>query len=177
VKGSVDTLLTLAVQFALMSLFAIGGANAALPEMHRLAVEVMGWMTDRQFTDMFALAQLTPGPNVIIVALIGYQAGGLAGGAVAMLGMCGPTCVVAYVMGRVWDRFKEARWRTAIQDGMVPVSLGLLAASAFVVAMIADTSAGTVVVTLVTVVVAYATKLNPLWFFGIAGVLGALGWL
>jgi chromate transporter len=177
VKASVDTLLTLAVQFALMSLFAIGGANAALPEMHRLAVEVMGWMSDRQFNDMFALAQLTPGPNVIIVALIGYQAGGLAGGAVAMLSMCGPTCLLAYTLGRVWDRFKEARWRIAIQDGMVPVSLGLLAASAFVVAVIADTSAGTVAVTVITVVVAYATKLNPLWFFGIAAALGAAGWL
>jgi len=177
VKGSVDTLLTLAVQFALMSLFAIGGANAALPEMHRLAVEVMGWMTDRQFTDMFALAQLTPGPNVIIVALIGYQAGGLAGGAVAMPGMWGPTCGGAYGMGRGWGRFKEARRRSAIQDGMGPGSLGLPAASGFVLARLADTSAGTVVVTLVTVVVAYATKLNPLWFFGIAGVLGALGWL
>ena len=59
-----DTYIALAVNFALMSLFAIGGANAAVPEMHRLAVDVMQWMTDRQFTDMFAIAQLTPGPDV-----------------------------------------------------------------------------------------------------------------
>ena len=62
-----------------MSLFAIGGANGAIPEMHRLVVETRGWMTDRQFADMFALAQVTPGPNVIIVALIGYHVAGIGG--------------------------------------------------------------------------------------------------
>ena len=43
--------------FALLSLFAVGGANAAIPEMHRIAVEVMQWMTERQFADSFAIAQ------------------------------------------------------------------------------------------------------------------------
>jgi hypothetical protein len=70
--SEIGTLLTLAGYFALLSLFAMGGANAALPEMHRLAVEVMQWMNDRQFADMFAMAQVTPGPNVIVVTLIGY---------------------------------------------------------------------------------------------------------
>ncbi len=113
-------LLTLAGNFALMSLFAIGGANAALPEMHRLAVEVMHWMTDRQFADLFAIAQVTPGPNVIVVTLIGYQVAGLAGALVATLAMCGPTCVFAFFVGQVWDRFKEARWRLIIQAGPGP---------------------------------------------------------
>ena len=55
-KGDSGTLLTLAANFALMSLFAVGGANAALPEMHRLAVEVMGWMTDQQFASGMQIA-------------------------------------------------------------------------------------------------------------------------
>ncbi len=63
------TLTTLAGFFALMSLFAIGGANSAVPEMHRFAVAVKHWMTDQEFSDIFALAQVTPGPNVIIVTL------------------------------------------------------------------------------------------------------------
>ena len=82
-SSEIATLLTLAGYFALLSLFAIGGANAALPEMHRLAVEVMHWMSDRQFADMFAIAQVTPGPNVIVVTLIGYHVAGLAGALVA----------------------------------------------------------------------------------------------
>ena len=71
------TLGTLAWFFALMSLFAIGGANSAVPEIHRFAVDVQHWMTDPQFSDIFGLAQLTPGPNVIVVTLIGYHVAGL----------------------------------------------------------------------------------------------------
>lgn len=83
--------------FALLSLFAVGGANAAIPEMHRIAVEIMHWMNDRQFADSFAIAQLSPGPNVIIVTLIGYHVAGVAGAAVATVAMCGPTCLLAFL--------------------------------------------------------------------------------
>ena len=79
-KADGGTLTTLAGYFALMSLFAIGGANSAVPEMHGFAVEVQHRMTNQQFSDTFALAQLTPGPNVIIVTLIGYHVAGLVGG-------------------------------------------------------------------------------------------------
>jgi hypothetical protein len=89
---SSDPLLTLAANFAMLSLFAIGGANAAIPEMHRLVVETHRWMTDQQFSDLFAISQITPGPNVIITTLIGYQVAGFAGALVATVAMCGPTC-------------------------------------------------------------------------------------
>jgi chromate transporter len=145
--------------------------------MQRIAVEVMHWMSDRQFADSFAIAQLSPGPNVIIVTLIGYHVAGLAGAGVATAAMCGPTCVVAFFVARVWDRFKDAPWRIAIQAGLVPVSLGLIAASAFVVARAADHNVYAGVVTAVTATVAFATRLNPLWIFAIAGVLGLSGWL
>ena len=168
-------LLTLAGYFALMSLAAIGGANGALPEMHRLVVEVKGWMTDRQFADMFAIAQVTPGPNVIIVTLIGYHVAGVAGAVVTTLAMCGPACVFAIVISRIWDRFKDAKWRIAIQAGLVPVSIGLLAASALIVARAASTNWASIAVTLVTAAVTYRLSLNPLWIFAIAALLGLLG--
>src|SRR4051812_27935093 len=107
-------LTTLFVYFATLSLFAMGGANSAIPEMHRVAVDSMHWMTDRQFGDMFAISQLSPGPNVIIVTLIGYHVAGLAGGAVATVAMCGPTCFLAFLVAGFWDRFKDAHWRIAI---------------------------------------------------------------
>jgi Chromate transporter len=77
--------------FALLSLFAVGGANAAVPEMHRIAVEVHHWMTEKQFADTFAIAQLSPGPNVLIVTLIGYAVAGIAGALAATVAMCVPT--------------------------------------------------------------------------------------
>ncbi len=172
-----NPLLALAGYFALLSLFAVGGANAAIPEMHRIAVEVMGWMNDRQFADSFALAQMSPGPNVIIVTLIGYHVAGLSGAAVATVAMCGPTCVLAYGVSRVWDRFKDAPWRMAVQGGLVPVSLGLIGASAFVLASVADRNVYAAAITAVTAVVAFATRVNPLWLFAAAGALGLSGWL
>jgi chromate transporter len=172
-----NPLIALFGYFALLSLFAVGGANAAIPEMHRIAVEVMHWMNDRQFADMFAIAQLSPGPNVIIVTLIGYHVAGIAGAGVATVAMCGPTCVAAFFVARVWDRFKDARWRIAIQAGLVPVSLGLIGASAFVLARAADHNVYAGLVTSATVVVAFATRINPLWLFAAGGVLGLTGWL
>jgi chromate transporter len=169
------TLLKLAGHFALMSLFAIGGANSAVPEMHRLAVEVERWMTEQQFTDMFAIAQVTPGPNVIIVTLIGYHVAGLLGAVVTTLAMCGPTCVVAFDIGGVWERFKDAPWRAAIQAGLLPISIGLIAASGFVVASVAVHNLVAVVIVLATALVSYATRLNPLWIFVAAALLGLAG--
>lgn len=170
-------LLTLAWQFAFLSLFAIGGANVAIPEMHRLAVDVMGWMTERQFNDLFAIAQLSPGPNVLVVTLIGYQAAGIPGAVVATAGMCGPTCIFAYWFGKFWDRFREAPWRMAVQAGLVPVAVGLIAASAYLIAMVADTTIIAIAITMATATIVYTTRVNPLWLFAVAGILGSVGLL
>jgi chromate transporter len=172
-----NPLLALFSYFAMLSLFAVGGANAAIPEMHRIAVDSMHWMSDRQFADSYAIAQLSPGPNVIIVTLIGYHVAGLAGAVVATAAMCGPTCMLAFIVGRTWDRFKEARWRIAIQAGLVPLSLGLIGASAFVLARTADHTVYAGLVTAVTAAVAFFTRVNPLWVFAAAGVAGLAGLL
>jgi chromate transporter len=176
-SSEIGTLLTLAGYFALLSLFAIGGANAALPEMHRLAVEVMHWMSDRQFADMFAIAQVTPGPNVIVVTLIGYHVAGLAGALVATLAMCGPTCLFAFFVSQAWDRFKDAPWRQVIQAALVPVSIGLIGASAAVIARAAAQSWVAVAVTAVTALMTFTVRVNPLWIFAGAALLGLGGWI
>jgi chromate transporter len=170
-----DPLIALATHFALLSLFAIGGANAAIPEMHRVAVELERWMTDQQFSDLFAIAQVTPGPNVIITTLIGYQVAGIAGAMVATVAMVAPTCLATYVLTQVWDRFRDAPLRVAIQAGLVPVSIGLLAASAWIMAWTTDTSAIAVGITAAAAAVGYAGRVNPLWVFGIAAVMGGIG--
>jgi chromate transporter len=172
-----NPLWTLFSLFVTLSLVSVGGANAAIPEMHRVAVDVMHWMSDKQFADMFAIAQISPGPNVIIVALIGFHVAGLAGAGVAITAMCGPTCVLAFLVARTWDRFKEARWRIALQAGLVPVSLGLIAASAFVLARAADHNAYAVLITATTAAIAFLTRVNPLWIFAVAGVLGFAGFV
>jgi chromate transporter len=171
------TLSTLAANFGLMSLFAVGGGNSAIPEMHRLAVEAEGWLTDRQFTDMFALAQITPGPNMIIVTLIGYHVAGILGGLVTTVAMCGPSCVLAFFVGGIWERFKNAPWRVAIQAGLLPISIGLLGASGFVVASVTAHTLALATLVGAAAVLSCFTRLNPLWIFAGAALVGFGGLL
>ena len=170
-----NPILTLLWTFALMSLFAIGGANSAIPEMHRVAVDVRHWLTDRQFADMFAISQLSPGPNVLIVTLIGYTVAGVAGALVATLAMCVPTAVLAYYVSRLLMRSRHARWPAIIQAALVPLSIGLMGASGLIVALAADRTWTAVLVTAASAVLAFATRLTPLWLLLAGGCLGFAG--
>jgi chromate transporter len=161
--------------FALMSLFAVGGANAAVPEMHRIAVDVRHWMTDTQFADAFAISQLSPGPNVLIVTLIGYSVAGVAGALAATLAMCVPTATLAYVVSRSLARSNRSHWPATIQVALVPLSIGLMAASGLIVAQAADRNWIAVLVTVVAAVVVAASRLNPLWMLLVGGCLGFAG--
>ncbi|MGA8320764.1 MAG: chromate transporter [Xanthobacteraceae bacterium] len=174
-KNGGGVLLTLAAFFAATSLFTIGGANSAVPKMHRYTVDVQHWLTDREFSTTFALAQLTPGPNIIIVTLIGYHVAGVIGGLVTTLAMCGPTCVFAYFVGRASDRFKGATWHDALSRGLVPVTLGLLAASATVIATTSGYGWLAVLITVGTAITAFFVRVHPLWAFAVAAALGAAG--
>lgn len=176
-KDQFDTLVTMALHFALLSFLAVGGAITALPEMHRQAVDVSHWMTSRQFTDLVAIAQAAPGPNVLFVTLIGNHVGGVIGALVATLFMCGPACTVAFFIARAFDRFREKRWRKAIQAGLVPVSVGLIASTALLIAQSVDHGIATLAITGITFALTYWTRISPLFSLGVAAAIGMAGWL
>jgi chromate transporter len=171
-----DELLTLAGAISMLSLISVGGFNAVLPEAHRLAVDVHGWMSEERFADLFAIAQAAPGPNLIMVTLLGFQVSGLAGAVVATLAILLPTSILAYIVSRTWTRFREARWRKAIQAGMIPVTVGLIAAAALVVALtVADSNWRLAAVTVGTAAVMVMTRAHPLIPLAVAGALGYAG--
>jgi chromate transporter len=132
-------------------------------------------MDDRQFADMFAIAQAFPGPNVMLVTLVGYHVAGFWGAAVTTLAMCGPTAVLAGVLTRTWDRFKDAPWRETIQVGLAPISVGLVGASAIVLSQVAVRSSAAAIIAVATAAIAYWTRLNPLWLIALAGGAGLAG--
>jgi chromate transporter len=166
---------TLVWTFGLMSLFAVGGANSAIPEMHRIAVDVQHWMTDKQFADVFAISQLSPGPNVLIVTLIGYSVAGVAGALAATLAMCGPTAILAYYVSRLLQRSSQSRWPAIIQAALVPLSVGLMGASGLILARTSDQSWIAALMTASAAALAFATRLNPLWMLVAGGLLGFAG--
>lgn len=171
------TLVTLALFFSLLSFLAIGGAISALPEMHRQAVEVSHWMTSREFADLVAIAQAAPGPNVLFVTLIGYHVAGVAGALVATFFMCGPPCTLAYFIAQAFDRFKEKRWRKAVQAGLVPLSVGLIASTAMIISRAVDHDLATFAITAITFAITYWTRISPLYALGAATAAGVAGWL
>lgn len=174
-NSPVSLLVNIAVTFGLMSLLAIGGANSTIPEMHRVAVDVRHWMSDGQFADMFAISQLSPGPNVLIVTLIGYHVAGLLGAGIATLAMCGPSAMVAYIVGNMFQRASHSPWPALLQSALVPLSIGLMCASGYVLIGTADHSWVGYAVTIAAAAAAIGTRLNPLWALAIGGCLGFAG--
>ena len=170
-------LLELALQFLLLSLLSIGGANAIIPEIQRRAVDVEHWMTAADFTQLFALSQAAPGPNVLIVSLVGWKAAGVAGAVVAMCAMCGPSSLLTYQVARVWDRFRHAPLRIAIQRALAPITIGLIVASGYVLTQTIDHDWRAYTVTGAALVLTMATRLHPLWMLAAAAALGAFGLL
>jgi chromate transporter len=170
-----NPLFTLAWTFGVLSLFAVGGALSALPEMHRIAVDINHWMSDQQFADMVAIAQLSPGPNVLVVTLIGFHVAGVLGALVATLAMCGPTAVVAYVVSSTMERSSASPWPAMIQAALVPISIGLMAASAMILGFSAGHSWIAGLVVIATALVTLSSRVNPLWMLALGGILGFAG--
>ena len=174
-NSGTNPILTLLWTFGLMSLFAVGGGNAAIPEMHRIAVDTHHWLTDKQFADVFAISQMSPGPNVLIVTLIGYAVAGVAGALVSTLAMCVPTAALAYYVSRLFMRSSQSRWPAITRAALVPLSIGLMGASALILALTSDRTWAAGLVTATAAVLAFATRLNPLWLLVAGGFLGFAG--
>ncbi len=170
-------LLEIAMQFFVLSLLSVGGANAVIPEIQLRVVETRHWMTDEDFAQLFALSQAAPGPNVLIVSLVGWKVAGVLGGVVAMLAMSGPSSLLTYGVAHAWERWRDAPWRIAVQRGLAPVTVGLILSSGYILARAADHSWSAYAITGATLALALVTRLHPLWMLGVAALLGAVGLL
>lgn len=170
----IATLAILAAVFAELSLLAVGGANALLPEMQREAA-AFGWAGPTEFAALFALAQAAPGPNMLVVTLIGWRVAGLAGALVATLAFVLPAALLTYTVAGLWQRFREAAWRQRVQAGLTPVTVGLVMAAAALLCRASAQSIGTGLVILVSAAGLLATRLHPLWLLALGGGLGAVG--
>jgi len=167
-------MLLLASYFALLSLVSVGGIPSVMPEMQRLVVDVQGWMSAAEYTQLFAIAQAAPGPNVLVTALIGWKVAGLVGGAVALGAFCGPAAVLAYSIGGIWDRMRDAPWRKVFQRALVPISVGFIVSGGYVLATPQGIDWQSALIAGASAAVLYATRLNPLWVLAGGGVLGFL---
>jgi chromate transporter len=156
-------ILHMAWVFAMLSVVSIGGANAVLPEIRRQAVDVQGWMDDKTFADIFAISNAAPGPNIIIVSLIGWHLAGVVGLVVATVAIMAPSCSLAFLAARAIARWSDNRWIGLLREALVPVELGLLLASGVSMMRTADRDAMTLVISFATAAFVLFCRKNPLW--------------
>jgi len=163
------------LHFALLSILAVGGVNAVTPEIHRQVVEVSHWMSDREFAELFAVAQAAPGPNMLISTVVGWRVAGLMGAVVATAAMCGPSSLIVYAASRAWDRFRDRPWRAIVQTGVAPVVVGLIGSSGYLLAKGATADWKGVLVCAFSAALVWRTRLNPLWMLAGAAALALAG--
>lgn len=160
--------------FLWLSLLCVGGGVGVIPEMQRQVVVNHQWVTAREFVDGYTLAQLTPGPNMLIAAFVGYRAHGVPGALVATVAMFLPTSLVAVLVADRWQRWRGHRWAAAVERALAPVGMGLMAAGVYTLAQSALHDVLTVALALATAV-ALAMRWAPPMLAVVAA--GLVGWL
>jgi chromate transporter len=161
--------------FLMLSMLSIGGAITTAPEMQRYVVGERGWMSDDQFTASVALAQAAPGPNVLFVAVIGYNAAGLAGMAVTMLGIMLPSTTLTLAVARYGHRRQGSLPVRAFTAGMAPLTIGLVLATGWLLTEPTRHSPVAWALVAVTVLAMTWTKVSPMWLIGLGALVGATG--
>ena len=188
--------LALLGHFLSLSLLAVGGAITTAPDMHRYLVGSQQWLTDAQFNSAIAIAQAAPGPNVLFVALMGWNVGLNAGGGpaggwhaqalallgvvVAMAGILLPSGVLTYSATRWAHRNRELRAVRAFKAGLAPIVIALLIATGWLLTVANDQAARDWplwLLTAATALIVWRTRIHLLWLIGAGALLGALGWV
>jgi chromate transporter len=168
-------LAALGLHFALLSLMAIGGVSSILPDMQRYVVEANHWLSDRQFSDAYALGQAAPGPNMMFVTLLGWQLSGWSGAIVATLAMILPPIMLTLGITRLHANNPDAPLGRAIRGGLGPIAIGLTLSSGWILARSSDHSWPAAALTLLTVALVMRSRLNPVWLILAGAVAGMTG--
>lgn len=170
-----NDLAALATVYAQLSLLAFGGANTIVPEMQRQVVDVHHWMSAHEFAALYALAQAAPGPNMMVVSLVGWRVAGFTGALVSTAAIAIPSSILTLLVSGVWYRFRDAGWRKALQAGLQPITAGLIMASAALLIQTTTVDWTAAAVTIVTAGLFIFSKLHPLAILAAAGAAGAIG--
>ncbi len=180
--GDWRNLLAVIWDFLSLSLFSLGGGNTLLSEYHHMAVDQYCWLSSRQFADIYAIAEAAPGPSSMIVGLLGMAAAvregplwGVLSGVAAEAAILLPSTLVMVAASLGWSRLRDSPWRVAFERGMGPITLGILFAVGLKILRISDHDTPAYAVSALVCVLMLRTRISPLWFMAVAGLLGGLG--
>lgn len=160
--------------FARLGCLSLGAAISVLPEMARQLVSIHQWLTPQQFADGYALGQLAPGPNMLAVFFYGFKIAGLPGALAAGLGMFGPPLLITLCITTLWRRVNGHPWAVALQQTLLPVGAGLMAAGVLALGRAALHNVPLMLIALLSGLVIHRTRLNPALAVLMGGVAGVL---
>ena len=160
--------------FSYLSLLTVGGGMAAFPELKILTVDVHKWLTFSQLIHLYSIGQMAPGPNMMMIVSIGQWAGGFVGALAVLIAFFGPTALLAFIVARLWKKLEKWPWRTSIQKGLAPVSIGLLLAGCFSMAKGAITGTETAALAVAVLLVLLRYKMNPALVILAGALVGVL---
>ena len=172
---SLVDLVRLGSHFMMLSLLAVGGALAVAPDMQHYFVIAHGWISDAQFTAAVAIAQSSPGPNVLFVGILGLRVAGLAGMATTLIGMMLPSSILARGVGRFRRRRAESIVLRSFTAGLTPLTLGLLLSTGWVLLAPTRIEWSAWMLVAITVIVMLRTKASPLLLIALGAAAGMLG--
>ena len=171
-----EPLLELLPHLMMQSLMAIGGLPVVIPELYRVIVVNAGWLDAGEFTSLFALSQASPGPNMLFISLIGWRMAGVPGALAATLAFLLPSMLLAGISARLWDAWGSRRWFITLKRGLVPLTIGLMVASGWLLATAAAGGAwGGYAITAVAAVLALRARIHPVVILGVAALIGLAG--
>ncbi|MEM5317762.1 chromate transporter [Paraburkholderia sp. JHI869] len=167
--------LQLIAVFAPLSLLSIGGGQSVIADINQQTVAIHGWLTQREFVDLFAISRAAPGPGSLLATLIGWKEAGWAGAIVASLALFLPSSVLAFAVTLVWHRHERHPWHQRAQTGLAPVATGLILASSLTVLRAASSTWSIWVLALAALAVFMSkSRINPLLVLFAAGMLNVL---
>jgi chromate transporter len=168
-----SALFGLASSFALFSLLAVGGGVAVLPEMQTV-METRYGISAESFVHIYGIGQLAPGPNMLMVLVLGYRVAGLSGALTVLIAFFTPALILSLIGGRVWDRIGETPWRRAVQNSLEPVSLGLMISGLYAIAREALNGPVSFGLCAATFALLAATRINPVLIMLALSVTGVV---
>jgi chromate transporter len=164
-------LIHLSLTFSLLSLLAVGGGTAVLPEMQTLLAQQFN-VSHTQFVQIYSIGQVAPGPNMLMVLVIGFQIAGMLGAAIVLLSFFLPSSILCFYTGRLWEHFGESPWRRSIQNALEPISIGLMSSGVYAVAKASVYNATTILLALLSLYCILRTKINPALVILGSGLIG-----
>jgi chromate transporter len=170
-------IVALFLHFLILSFIAVGGAPTVLPEMHRYVVEVHAWMSSTQFAELYALAQVAPGPNVMYIPLIGWHVARWTGVAATTIPFILPSATLALLVAHLHTRNPTAAFGVAIRKGLTPITIGLIFASGWILMPAVNHDWRGYALTALTVVIVMRSRLNPIWLLAVGAAAGIGGFV